>query len=449
VTTICVGQSATLTAAPAGAASYSIGEGWQSSNTFSVSPNVTTTYPLYMQAADGSQASITVAAVVTVNTPPTALTGLSANITGICNGIATPATLTATGGSEGSGAVYEWGTGGTVGSNSFTATAGSTCSVAPDAAATYWVRRRGAGACSATTATTGATITIDVFPAIEPGEITTGVTHLTNALLLIGNITALDVPIESETPATGGSGSVTYMWVRSGDGAGTLTGSAETYSFVTDALNYMNAGTYYFNRYAQDAACPGAAPVAAEGTHTVRMTSIVKLCEQCCWDGSITTPWAGTWTDCYVLRLITSGSWTGYNLPHHIAEARSSRHGRANTEAITSYVEGIGTAIGMCKTFNDRSPGWYLPAYEELVNMGDGTGNNLGNNAPLNGRGGADVLLGSSAYYWSSTEYYNDGRYSASEYDVVVVSGQGNFSHFPKTFGSGFWTCVWRPLDSD
>jgi hypothetical protein len=307
------------------------------------------------------------------------------------------------------------------------------------------VRRRGAGACSAAT-TTGATTAIDVFPAIEPGEITTGTTNLSNALLLVANITALDVTIESETPATGGSGSFTYMWVRSGDGAGTLTGSAETYSFVTDASNYMNAGTYYFNRYAQDAACPaGAVPVAAEGTHTVRMTSITDFCEQCCWEGSTTKPWAGTWTDCYVLRIASSGSWTGNTT--HYAGATSSRHGRANTEAITTYAEGLGSAIGMCKLFNSRSPGWYLPAYEEMVNMGDGTGNNLGDNTPLNGRGGANVLLGSTVSFWSSTEYYNDGRYSVAENDVVVVSGQGNFSHFPKTFGSGFRTCVWRPVN--
>jgi uncharacterized protein (TIGR02145 family) len=454
VATICEGQSQSviLTATPAGAASYSInGTDWQTSNTFSVSPNVTTTYPLYMQAADGSQASVTVAAVVTVNTPPTAPTGLSANITGVCDGIATPATLTATGGSEGDGAVYEWGTGSVVGSNSFTATAGSTCSVAPDAATTYWVRRLGDGACSATTATTGATITIALYPAIEPGTITTASTNTTTTM------DPPDIPIESEISATGGSGSVTYMWVRTGTSSATLTGSAATYNISDDVTNYINVGTFYFNRYAQDAACPGVAPVAEAGTYTLSVgAGLIVLCEECCWDGS-----AATWVNCYVPKIpyMGIGGWNnGSTHTWVLYGAQSDRDGRANTAVIPTDVPV--SAVGWCK---DRASyrygsgghaGWYLPAYEELVNMGDGT-----TNTPLNGRPGAGVLSTLPIPKWSSTEYRDNvtpdgipGRYSYSggntAYNAVAVAvmSTGELRNYDKV---DHWhvVCAWRPPD--
>jgi uncharacterized protein (TIGR02145 family) len=67
-------------------------------------------------------------------------------------------TLTASGGSDGSGAVYQWGIGTMVGSNAASTTTANTYEVSTDAATTYWVRRIGATAC--TDATSGTTTTI-------------------------------------------------------------------------------------------------------------------------------------------------------------------------------------------------------------------------------------------------------------------------------------------------
>jgi uncharacterized protein (TIGR02145 family) len=260
---ICAGNYTTLTAAPTGAASYSIGEGWQSSNTFSVSPVSTSTYSLHVMNSGGCSLSITNAATVTVNTPPAAPDGLSSNITRICSGIATTMTLTATGGSMGSGAVYEWGTG-AVGNGTPATTAANTYSVAPSVATTYWVRRRGTGACSAIT-TGGTTTAITVYSAISGGAITPGTSTINKGA-------SPNVTITNVTAATGGSGSITYQWRRTGTSSATLTGTAATYNIGTDAANYSAAGTYYFNRYAKDATC-NTAFVAATGAYTLGVLS--------------------------------------------------------------------------------------------------------------------------------------------------------------------------------
>jgi uncharacterized protein (TIGR02145 family) len=204
-------------------------------------------------------------ALVTVNTPPSAPTGLSSNISTICNGVATAATLTASGGSLGSGAVYEWGTGSTVGSSVLSTTTAATRSVSPDAATTCWVRLKGTGACSATT-TAGATTSIATYAAVSAGSIQTAATTTkagTNPGVTVANLTA----------ASGGSGNLSYQWRRTGTSSATLTGSDATYTLSDDVANYAAAGTYYFNRYAKDAIC-NMAWMAATGTYTLTVESL-------------------------------------------------------------------------------------------------------------------------------------------------------------------------------
>ena len=87
-------------------------------------------------------------------TAPTSISGT----TSICSG--QPVTLTATGGSNGSGAIYEWGTGNTIGSNIITGQNSSTITVNPTTTTTYWVRRVSNTSCN--TITGGVTVTITV-----------------------------------------------------------------------------------------------------------------------------------------------------------------------------------------------------------------------------------------------------------------------------------------------
>jgi Leucine-rich repeat (LRR) protein/PKD repeat protein len=99
-------------------------------------------------------------------TNPTAPTGIS-GLTGICNGANT--TLSANGGLDGSGAVYEWGTG-AIGSNIIAGQNTSSITVSPSINTTYWVRRVGTvPPCTNNTAgvTQLVTVTANVVPSLS------------------------------------------------------------------------------------------------------------------------------------------------------------------------------------------------------------------------------------------------------------------------------------------
>ena len=197
---------------------------------------------------------------------PSAPNVLSSNVTQICSGVTTSATLTASGIGVGSGAMYEWGRGATVGSGEILATtSGNTYQVSTSAASTYWVRLKGAaGPCSAT-ATGGVTTAIAVYGAISPGSITT------SAATTIQGV-APSVTVSSSQDASGGSSNLAYEWRRSGTSSKSSLGSNATYALSSDASNYSTAGTYYFNRYTKDLTCANATAVAAYGTYTLIVT---------------------------------------------------------------------------------------------------------------------------------------------------------------------------------
>jgi hypothetical protein len=273
-------------------------------------------------------------------------------------------------------------------------------------------------------------IAVTANPAVLPGEI---VTATTSAMAGIDP----NVTIESLTDATGGSGNITYQWRRTGTSSATLTGSAATCTIGSTA----DAGTYYFNRYAKDAACDW---VAATGTYTLNLDMPITLCEECCWDGDA----ASTWVDCYVTTYAypfdkaathTRVGWNGYGYPNYYENATSDRNGRANTEAISTYTPV--SAVGLCKALG---PGWYLPAYEELLNMSRAEEKY----SPLNGHPGKRLLETPFYFYWSSTEFSNnDGR--------VMVSNSTGFATIVETVGimsggdkqSSLYNvrCAWRP----
>jgi uncharacterized protein (TIGR02145 family) len=75
--------------------------------------------------------------------------------------------------------------------------------------------------------------------------------------------------VESLRPASGGRGKLTYLWARTGASAATLTGRDATYALNKDMWNYIDVGTYYFNRYTIDAGCN--IIDAAAGTYTLKV----------------------------------------------------------------------------------------------------------------------------------------------------------------------------------
>jgi len=169
---VCAGSALSLTASTISGATYH----WTGPNGYTstvqnptVSSSATTamagTYSVTvtLYGYTGSPGTTT----VTVNTTPTAPTGISGTTT-ICSGTST--TLTATGGSEGGGCTYQWGTGATVGSNIISgATSVSYTTPALTANTTYWVRRVGLSPCSNTTGGVSQLITVNALPSASTG----------------------------------------------------------------------------------------------------------------------------------------------------------------------------------------------------------------------------------------------------------------------------------------
>jgi hypothetical protein len=211
---------------------------------------------------------------------------------------------------------------------------------------------------------------------------------------------------------------------------------------VTQGASYTISGrpsaTGTFG-YSLTSVVNGYSSTAASGTITVVPTT---LCTQCCWNGTI-------WMDCYVTThaypFVTSAgaigaSWIGGGL-NYVSIANSPRDGRANTYYIKNNgLTSTSGAVGICLSLGT---GWYLPAYEELINMSAGTATSF---PPLNGRSGANLLATPNAPYWSSTEYYNNGgRRSGSDHQdsAVAVDPSGLPFYNGKTDGDRI-RCVWR-----
>jgi len=229
-TIICNGGSVTLTAVGATlgtSANYQWGTGavvgtgpivGATSSTLLVSPTVTTTYWVRVENTASPCAATTggVTVTVTVNQPsaaPASISGLD-----ICNGSST--TLTANGGTLGTGANYQWGTGAVVGTSPIVGATSSTLVVSPSSTTTYWVRiENSAAPCTATT--TGVTKVITVRqPSTGPSSISAPSTTICNP----GSVTLTAVG------ATLGTGA-NYQW-----GTGAVLGTSPIVGATSSTL---------------------------------------------------------------------------------------------------------------------------------------------------------------------------------------------------------------------
>lgn len=152
-TSICSGSSTTLTAdGTSGTFEWGTGTtvgtnpiAGATTNTLTVSPTANTTYWVRVKATSPcTVASDGRTATVTVANPATAPTTISGN-NNHCS--TTEITLTASGGT---GNVYQWGTGTSIGQNIIGGSAASTASISinPTTTTTYWVRRGNPTPCS-------------------------------------------------------------------------------------------------------------------------------------------------------------------------------------------------------------------------------------------------------------------------------------------------------------
>jgi hypothetical protein len=98
---------------------------------------------------------------ITVHASPTDPTSITNTGTTICYG--SPITLTAAGGSEGSGCTYQWYSG-ACGTGTLLAGSGSSISVSPTTTTTYYVRRVGNTSCTNTTGCASGVVTVEQTP---------------------------------------------------------------------------------------------------------------------------------------------------------------------------------------------------------------------------------------------------------------------------------------------
>lgn len=112
---------------------------------------------------------------ITVDQPPTAPTAITGAEDALCNG--NPVNLAATGGDEGAGADYVWGSGSVIGTNTIDTTDNATFTTgALTESTTFWVRRIAASASACTTTTGGVSQLVTVRQALsvsitDPGEL--------------------------------------------------------------------------------------------------------------------------------------------------------------------------------------------------------------------------------------------------------------------------------------
>jgi hypothetical protein len=231
VTTSCSGTNIQLTAVGGTLgtnANYQWGTGTIGNNviggatgvSYYPSPTATTTY--WVRIVDGTPCSTNTAGVtqtVTVSTPSTN-PNIAASATTVCSGA--NVTLTASGGTAGSGSVYQWGSGSTVGSNIISGQSGASIVVNPTASGSYWVRRVDPAPCS--TQTGGSQVYINVN---QPSTAPTSVTAGSSSLCFGTGGTTLT--------ANGGilGSSASYQW-----GTGTIG---------SNIIGGANSSTYYVN----------------------------------------------------------------------------------------------------------------------------------------------------------------------------------------------------------
>jgi gliding motility-associated-like protein len=203
--------------------------------TFTPGPLTATTY-FRRQVSSGPCGPVYSPAVVLTVLPALTAGTIAADQT-VCVGT-TPAPLSSTAGASGGTGTfaYQWeASGNSVNWTSISGATNPTFAPGPLTATTYFRRRVSSGGC---TTTPSNTVVITVAPALLAGTIGSNQTLCAGATVS---------PLTSNSPATGGTGTITYQWEASRDNVTWLavTGATEP-TFVPGPL----AATIYFRRRA-------------------------------------------------------------------------------------------------------------------------------------------------------------------------------------------------------
>jgi uncharacterized protein (TIGR02145 family) len=246
------------------------GQGREVFYTIATYDEATTYYAEARYRTTGCVSTVRTPVLATINYPPQNIVRLTTDISTICKDVPTAVTLTAIGGSMGSGAVYVWGTG--LQENDTLSPATTTAAtrvVTPSAEVTYWAKLKGNTACTNNTEQRFAFV--KTYPEFGAGEIASAGTAIP-----VGIDPGFHLGTSSLVNWQGGSGSVTNQWRRTGTSSATLTGNWPEYLIYSDSSNYKTVGIYYINRYVRDVGCKGDWMPSA-GTYTLTVSAPCTL----------------------------------------------------------------------------------------------------------------------------------------------------------------------------
>jgi hypothetical protein len=345
-TTICANTSTTLTASggtEGSGATYQWGTGATvGSNIISGATSVSyttptlsanTTYWVRRVGAAPCTSTITggTTQLVTVQQAPTAPTAITGTTT-ICNGGNT--TLTATGGSNGAGAVFQWGTGSSVGSNILVGETTSSITVSPSSNTTYWVRRVGNTSCTNTTGGVTQLVTVNDVPS-QPSVITgnDAICAATSQTYDVTNVAGVTYTWSysgtTSVAPSGSSNSVTFTPTGSGTLTVTPTNSCGNGTARTLAITVNTVPN-------QPSVITGPPAVCANATNTFSVTNVPGVTYAWTYSGSgFLTPTGNSTT----LQATTGGTLT-------ITPSNGCGSGTARTLAITIAPNPTATIAG-------------------------------------------------------------------------------------------------------
>jgi hypothetical protein len=347
-------------------------------------------YAYTTNSTTGCESAVGSTVSVTVNPLPTLS---DANSPTICNGAA--ATLTVTGGAG----TYSW----TVGGEPVQTTPdGNYTTAALTTTTSYSVTLTDANGCTSAAATG----TITVYPAFSAGSITTASATTTPDTAPANN------PANA-TEASGGNGSITYEWRRTGTSSATLTNSNSSgYTISSAAANYSTAGTYYFTRYAKDGAC-NTSFTASNGQYTLTVTSDTWTCGGRTWSG--------------VVRKAVAGCTSVSTLSTNMSPTAQYKYNSSTNEYYYNYPCVIAAESALCP-----SP-WRVPQKTDLESLsGCTTIARLIERWGYGGRvnGGTIEWPNDGGYYWSRDSYGSNSSYcfsynasSSAVYDAYIYYG--------------------------
>ena len=401
--TICNGSSTTLTAVggtDGTGASYEWftgscgGTAAGTGISITVSPTTNTTY--YVRRTGTCNTTTCASQLITVNTLSTAPTSISGTST-ICNGNST--TLTAVGGTDGTGASYEWFTGSCGGTS---AGAGISITVSPTANTTYYVRRT--GTCNTTTCasqliTANANLPVSVSIVESENPICAGITESFTA-----------------TPVNGGT-APTFQWKLNGSNVGTGTSS-----YVNSSLANGNTITCVLT---SDLSCTTGNPATSNSiTITVNAPPTSSLMNgDYVWSGNVSTDWetAANW-------LVYDG--TNYATATTIPDNTKNVFLRAYIPCASNFASTIASSAVSCRNITIET-GLSLGNISQLNVYGNWTNNgnfNAGTGLVVfNGASNQTILSGGDAFYDIGFNNSSVGNTNIILSDNLSITNSANF----------------------